>query len=128
MGQGLKTCRGGVSQSETLLWTNPNPNSIFLPTTINLSNLFVYRQYKIVMKNITTTPYASAFIFDNLNKYDSTMLVSSIGLSFVTKGNLNIVYRLCQVYDNRIVINKGQSEASPEDNTSCIPIEIYVIM
>lgn len=126
MAQGLKSCRGGTTQSDTLLWSNPNPNSSFAPTTINLSNLFEYEKYKIVMKNLATTPYSHSFTFDNLNKYDSTLTASSVGLSFVNKAGYT-AYRICEVFDNRIRINKGQYNITPEDNTVCIPIEIYGI-
>ena len=114
--------RGGVKME--LLWSNPNPDSIFNPTTIQI-NLAKYQIVGIVFKSELGTPIRTTNIFLLMKglSYGEGSVVG--GVLQYTKSRV-----IKAVTDSSVQFGDGynatnQSGADAKDNSKMIPLYIY---
>lgn len=106
-----------IKSSIDLLWTNPNPTSLFASQTIslNLSN-YSHVLVEFCMYASGDTKQVMASFYASITKY----LIASCAM-----GN-TLIHRECQINSANIIFDSGYVGANV-NNSACIPYKIYGI-
>lgn len=122
-GESWSNFSGGLD----LLWTNPNPESVFPAQTLSI-DLSGYESVVIVSKGYNTvSTYLPLKILIPKNGKQYTIIGNQNNFNGGNIGTYAYTYfgREVIVNDNSIVFSTGYITSSALEDNACIPLEIY---